>query len=767
MKAEELRAFVHGPSRRVHLIGVSGSGMSGIAALLIALGHRVSGSDRTDTLEVRRLTRKGLHFCMPHTPECVHGAELIIYSSAVRPGNPAFDEAQKLGLPMVRRADALAAIIADRKGVIVSGMHGKTTTSSMAAYALRAAGIKTSHYVGAEIPILGSNARWDSDGEYFVAEGDESDGSLVNYHPFASIVLNIEPEHLDFYRNLDEIDAVFAQLVAQTSGPVIYCSDDPGATRVVTAASSSVERISYGLAEGADYRISALRMENGRPVFRVEERGVTLGEVSLGIPGRHNATNALAVIALGLRLGAKFEDLREALARFEGARRRFETLYCDPDFRVVDDYGHHPTEIIATLVTARESGAKRVLVMFQPHRFTRTAALRAKFGDALADADALAVTSIYAASETPIEGVHGGLVADAAREAGCSLVMYEPELKKLPAALGPLLEPGDFVLSLGAGNIHEAGKSLARLLALRREVASVMGRGVIKVLEPLSKHTTMRVGGPADLWVEPETESGFADLVRFCSDRGIPLMVVGRGSNLIVRDGGLRGVVAHLARGEFLRYEVNGTEITAGVGLKFKQISAIARRAGIGDFEWMEGIPGNLGGGLRMNAGAMGWQTFDQVVRVHFCDEEGNLFTRSAEEIEAHYRDVPLLRKNYALSATLRGRRATAEEIEKKLRASELKRKNTQPIAASAGCIFKNPPEVPAGQLIEELGLKGLRHGGAVISKVHGNFVINEGNATASDVIALIEIVQRTALEKRGICLEPEAQIVGEETLEL
>lgn len=767
MTADDLRDFVHGPARRIHLIGVSGSGMSGIAALLLALGHRVSGSDRTDTIEVRRLAGKGLDFSTPHTAECVRGADLVVFSSAVRAGNPAYDEAVRLDLPMVRRADALAAIMDGSRGIIVSGMHGKTTTSSMAAYVLRAAGIKTSHYVGAEIPILGSNARWDSESSYFVAEGDESDGTLVKYRPYASIVLNIEPEHLDFYKNLGEIDAVYSRLASQTSGPVIYCSDDPGACRVVESTVDPERRISYGARETADYALAALRMENGNPVFRVGERGSLLGEVRLGIPGRHNATNALAVIALARHLGADFAKLAEALGRFEGARRRFETIYSDSDFRIVDDYGHHPTEIAATLAAARESGAKRIMVLFQPHRYTRTAALREEFGDALAGADALAVTSIYAASETPLPGVTGELIAEAARAAGCARVVHEPDLRKMAAVHGPLLEPGDLVLTLGAGNIHEAGRTLARFLSLRKELASVMGPGNIRVFEPLSKHTTMRVGGPADFWLEPETESGFADVVRFCTDREIPVMVMGRGSNLIVRDGGIRGVVIHPSRGEFLRHEVRGCEITAGVGVRFKQLSAIARKAGIGDFEWMEGIPGSLGGGLRMNAGAMGWQTFDQVVAVHFCDLDGNLFTRSAEELEARYRDVPFLQKNFALSATLRGRPATSEEIDAKLRESEAKRKSTQPAAASAGCVFKNPEGIPAGRLIEELGLKGKRAGAAVISTVHGNFVVNEGGATAADVLALIDLVKRDALEKRGIQLEAEARIIGEEKLEL
>jgi UDP-N-acetylenolpyruvoylglucosamine reductase len=271
----------------------------------------------------------------------------------------------------------------------------------------------------------------------------------------------------------------------------------------------------------------------------------------------------------------------------------------------------------------------------------------------------------------------------------------------------------------------------------------------------------MRIGGPAQFWAEPETEEGFADLVQYCFDEAIPFMVMGRGSNLLVRDGGIPGVVAHLSRGEFLRHEVNGDEITAGVGVKVKQLSGIARTSEIGGFEWMEGIPGNLGGGLRMNAGAMGTQTFDQVVRLRFCDQDGNIFTRTPAEMEITYRSVPMLRQNYALSAVLKGHPSTRGDIDARIEASLSKRKDSQPVAASAGCIFKNPGPVPAGRLIDELGFKNFAVGHARISEVHGNFIVNDGGATAEEVLTLIEEVKAAAERERGITLETEVQIVG------
>ncbi len=428
---------------------------------------------------------------------------------------------------------------------------------------------------------------------------------------------------------------------------------------------------------------------------------------------------------------------------------------------MVDDYGHHPTEIAATIATARTGDWKRVLVMFQPHRYTRTLALKEEFGRAFGLADHVFVANVYPASEKPIPGVSGQTIVDAVLANGHPSAFHEEDITKIHQLAGARIQDGDIILSLGAGNIHEAGARLVKDLETRDALSAVMGPGTIKLYEPLSRHTTMRVGGPAQFWVEPETEEGFADLVSYCDDHDIPFMVMGRGSNLLVRDGGIPGVVAQLSKGEFARHEVNGLEITAGVGLKLKQLTAVAQNAGIGGFEWMEGIPGNLGGSLRMNAGAMGSQTFEQVVRVRYCDTDGNIFTRTPAEMEVHYRDVPTLRQNYALSATLRGYPASAEDIAAKIAESTQKRKTSQPIAASAGCIFKNPTAIPAGKLVDELGFKNFAVGRARVSEVHGNFIVNDGGATAEEILTLIGEIKAAAARERGIELETEVQIVG------
>src|SRR5205809_1039737 len=670
----DLAKFLTRERHNVHLIGVAGSGMSGIAGLLLQLGHQVSGSDKLDSLETDRLQRLGLKFYQQHRAADARDAELVVYSSAIKKDNPILKSAQENGKRTVRRAEALAAIMAAKRGILVVGMHGKTTTSAMSAHVLRAGGLHPSHYVGGEIPILGTNAHWDGRGEFFVAEGDESDGTIALFHPEHALVLNIEEEHLDFYADLAAIENVFRQLLAQTTGKVFYCADEPNATRICR---SSDRIICYGLSD--------------------------------------------------------------------------------------DDYGHHPTEIKATLKTARSVGRTRVLTMFQPHRYSRTKALRKEFGHAFDQADRVVITDVYGSNESPMPGVSGQMIVDELAAHGHCAAGYQPRSEWVHRDVGNLLESGDLVLSLGAGNIHEQLSILAADLVIAEKLKEIIGEeGDVRLYEPLSKHTTLRVGGPAQFWVEPRNETALSELIRFCRRDNLPLFVIGRGSNLLVRDGGIRGVVVHPSGGDFDQIDIHGNEITAGVGAKLKEIAYAARAADLGGLEWMEGIHGAVGGALRMNAAAMGAQTFEKVVRVRYLDGEGNPHDKNRDELEVHYRHFPLLEQNFAVSAPFRGSPAPREQIESRLRESQEKRRTTQPIAKSAGCIFKNPDKCPAGKLVDELGLKNSSVGKARVSEVHGNFIVNDGGATATEMLELIDRIKQAAKTKRGIELETEVQIVGE-----
>ncbi|MBL9180099.1 MAG: UDP-N-acetylmuramate--L-alanine ligase [Verrucomicrobiaceae bacterium] len=748
---------------RIDLIGVAGSGMSGLALLLLGLGHKVSGSDKATTLETERLQKLGLQFFHGHTEKEVEECDMVIYSSAIKPGNVAYEAAYKQGIPLIRRAEALAAVMANKQGVVVCGTHGKTTTSALTAHVLRQGGLKPSHYVGAEIPILGSNAHWDPEGELFVAEGDESDGTLVNFHPQHAIVLNIEPEHLDFYDGIEAIKTVFRQVLSQTPGHWVYCAEDPVASEVC----AGPQGVSYGWSHDHDFSAHIHSMKPDHSVFDVYQRGALLGTATLGIPGRHNVSNALAAIALATKCGVSFESIQHALRSFRGAKRRFEIRHSGERFTVVDDYGHHPSEIAATLATAKGLNAKRIVCLFQPHRYSRTQLLKKEFGASFGDVDELFVTDVYPASEKPLPGVSGETIIEEVKlqntrtRAGST-----PTMPVARDKAGNALRPGDLLITLGAGNVHEVGRCIARDLPVLERLCAILdanGGGAARLYEPMNRHTTFLIGGPAQYWIEPHSETAFAEVVRYLRSASIPIRVIGRGSNLLVRDGGIRGAVIHPGKGAFEDVKADGHRLIVGVGARLKKIASAARTAGIGGMEWMEGVPGNLGGALRMNAGAMGSEMFDHVVSVRFITTDGGIQEKPLAEITHHYRSVPEFEERYIVGAVLQGKPAPVEQIDAGLEASRVKRRTTQPVGASAGCTFKNPEVCGAGRLIDELGLKGTRVGHAVVSPVHGNFIVNEGGATAREVLDLIAKIKEKALEERGVTLELEVKVIGED----
>ena len=476
----------------------------------------------------------------------------------------------------------------------------------------------------------------------------------------------------------------------------------------------------------------------------------------------------MGVASLATELGVPFDQVAAALSTFRGARRRFEVKLRHPAYTVVDDYGHHPTEIAATLQTARQFAQGRVICVFQPHRYTRTQLLRKEFGQAFSLADAVFILDIYPASELPIPGITGETIVEEIRahEGDRIKVFSTPDRTTAHLAVGNFLKPGDLVLTLGAGNVHEVGTRLAADLQTAEGLRQTLDEPAagVRLYEPMGRHTTLKLGGPAQFWLEPSTIAGLARVIQHCREQGLPYKVIGRGSNLLIRDGGLKGAVIHPEGGEFDQIEVQGDTIEAGVGVKFKRLAAAARTAGLGGFEWMEGIPGSVGGGLRMNAGAMGTETFDQVVRVTVLDGNGNCQEKTRAQFDVRYRSVPELTEHVAVKAVFRGTPAPAAEIDAKLALSLDKRKLSQPIAASAGCIFKNPEACPAGKLVDELGLKNLSVGPARVSEVHGNFIVNDGGATAREVLELISQIKARAKAERGILMETEVQIVGEDT---
>jgi UDP-N-acetylmuramate--alanine ligase len=446
---------MYGRTRRIHFIGVGGAGMCGIAEVLLNLGYEVSGSDLRSSEATRRLIEFGGRIFLGHAPANVEGAQVVVYSTAVRPDNPELEAARAHGIPVIPRADMLAELMRMKYGIAVGGSHGKTTTTSLIAAVLAHGGLDPTVVVGGRLHAIGSNARLGY-GRFLVAEADESDGSFLRLSPAVTVITNIDREHLDHYADLEEIRQAFVYFANRVPfyGASVMCVDDPQVREILPRVTK--RSLLYGTGPEAQVRATAVELAPHGSRFRAHAFGAELGEVELRIPGRHNVLNALAALAVGLEVQVGFAHAAAALAAFGGVGRRFETRGEAAGVRVVDDYGHHPTEIAATLGAARGLGG-RVLVIFQPHRFTRTAALRPEFGGCFADADRVWVLDVYPAGEAPIPGVSGRTVVESAREQGARHVEYAPDGAAAVAAAAREARPGDLVLTLGAGDVWKLG----------------------------------------------------------------------------------------------------------------------------------------------------------------------------------------------------------------------------------------------------------------------------------------------------------------------
>ncbi len=459
---------MYGDIGRIHMIGVGGSGMSGIAEVLINMGYEVSGSDLSRSPVTDRLVALGARVAQGHRAEHVRGASVVVASTAVRADNPEVSEARRLKIPVIARAEMLAELMHMKHSVAVAGAHGKTTTTSLVASVLAGGGLDPTIVVGGRLRALGSSAKLGS-GDFFVAEADESDGSFLRLAPSIAVVTNIDREHLDHYRGgLEEIQDAFVTFCNKVPfyGAAVMCQEDPQVRAILPRLLRRV--ITYGAEVPADYRLAALEAHPDYSLaFDVYERGFLLGRARLRMPGTHNALNSLAAVAVGRELGLKPQVIFGALEEFQGVSRRFEIKGEEGGVLVVDDYGHHPTEVAAVLRAAKAHGDRRVVVLFQPHRYTRTRDLTPEFGACFGSADLVFVLPIYAAGEDPIEGVSSENIVRAVNAGGHGGASLLPSVEEAPALLAPRLRPGDVVITLGAGNVFQAGEALLVELAGR------------------------------------------------------------------------------------------------------------------------------------------------------------------------------------------------------------------------------------------------------------------------------------------------------------
>jgi UDP-N-acetylenolpyruvoylglucosamine reductase len=735
-------------SRRVHFIGIGGIGMSALAFVLASRGHHVSGSDANESATLQRLREAGVLCALGHDETNLkllnNGAEAVIFGSAISENNPEFAAAKKLKLPVWHRAQLLAHFANSAKvSIAVSGTHGKSTTSAMIAHILERCGKNPTAILGAEYPPFKSNARI-GEADLVVVEADESDGSFTLLKPTLAVVTNVEPEHLENYDHSEaELWRAFEMFVSPAQTAILN-ADDAAMFSKLNSATKNVLPYSLDKTDAPQ----------------------------VGVPGAHNQSNALAAITAVGVLGVPEKTARDCVREFHGVKRRFQKIGEANAIAIYDDYAHHPTEVGSTLKAARDFLQRPVIAIFQPHRYSRTQQLGRAFGPSFEAADKVVITQLYSAFEEPIEGVSGKIVFDAARECFPEKeIFYAENLAEAKKIALRITHCGDVLFTMGAGDITTlAPQLLGELKTQNSKLKTQNG-------ELLSKRTTIKIGGAAKIWIEPQSEEELQAALQKIAREKTPVFVLGAGSNILAGDDGFDGAVLHLGKAfAFQRAQEN--KLIAGGAAMLPRLTHFALQNKLANFEWACGVPGTVGGSIWGNAGARGWNGTDYESRDSAADlqslvafeRDGTRRVLRKSDIQFSYRksslgDLIVTEATFVLPRISEGEARERREIVKELLA---KRKATQPVnAACAGCIWKNPHIASgeysgcgAGALIEKLGLKNVQVGGAKISEIHGNFIVNEGGATFADVLQLIEKIEAHVLEKTGVRLEREVKFL-------
>ena len=743
-------------------IGIGGMGMAPLAGWMAQAGYPIVGYD--DNLQER--VRCFLESAGVLLRDFVFAEQFVefttvVYSSAIRPDHPLLAAAREQGLKTLRRGEMLAEIAASKRLIAIVGSHGKTTTSGMIAHGMRHCGVDANYILGglfndAELPPSQY-----AQSDWLIAEVDESDGTIDHFSPEITVVLNVDWDHADRYSSGEMLDDAFRQLIVRTKEQVLLSTEGDLTGRFIET--GGAELLSFGangdfeVSLGADGRLQL----GGR---------FDSAQVDAPAVGRFNLINGAAALAVLSLFSAKLKA--DVLSSFCGMARRQTILHHDEQLTVVEDYAHHPTEIAALFECLRSMAPeRRLVVVFQPHRYSRTKQFKQAFAEILKDADQLFLLPVYAAHECVLEG---GTIAELAQEFQGEppevLTMDPAGIRRLVGSIGS--EPS-LVAFVGAGDVDQFGALFTSMHGCGADVAAAWGdflRGqvspecVLKLDEPLANKTTMRIGGAARFYAEPANLCDLRALLRAAKLFDLETFCLGRGSNLLVPDEGFSGLVIRFSNAAWRRTEVLGDgRIWAGAGVRLKEICGHAAKAGLAGFEFLEGIPGAIGGALRMNAGAMGNWMFDVVERVQFLDEAGQLQDLPKDAFHFGYRKVEEISRGIALGAILRSAELEDEAaIRERMDSYSSSRKASQPRDPSAGCIFKNPEGNFAGKLIDTYGVKGMRVGAAEVSDVHGNFIVNRGGATAADVIELVRQVRGVIRAKSGYVLEPEVLLLGQ-----
>ena len=755
--------MVEGLPERIHCVGAGGAGMLPLTLFLAKSGHQMSAEDdRLGDRERRILESAGVSIAaFEENPELA-----FVYSSAIPENHPARVFARATGCVAMRRGECLAVVAQSKRLIAVAGSHGKTTTSGMIVDLFNQLGGELNYVLGAQF-VSGDPFKV-SDSEWLLAEIDESDGTIDLFSPEICVILNADHDHHARYKSRIEYLDVFARLI-QRAGAFAIVDQELESELKGASSLTRAEMVWLGNDAGIAFDSDTAGPGWSEARFDLGEEGTR--SVVFNRTGEANQLDTAFAILATIKAGIEFPD--RSVVEFTSIRRRQQSHYCSPEIRVFEDYAHHPIEIEAVLAQLGETSDRRRAVVFQPHRYSRTKELKLELAQSLRVCDSLLLLDVYAASEAPLEGGSGQDLFDLCKSMHSDCVFCESE-SALWTKLETKLAEGELdILFLGAGEGDRLAKEFCDSLAERDGAVSAVYRSIGRTArfhsllgrdEALAPKTTLRVGGAARLYLEPSSLDELVAAIRSCAQAGIPVYPLGRGSNLIVPEGGVDGLVIRLNHPRWSQFEQLGDgAIRVGAGLRIKVLCGQACKLGLSGFEFLEGIPGSVGGVLRMNAGAMGGWVCDVVESIRYVDLEGRLREANREALAFGYRSCRELEKAIVIDATLRGdqEKAQSDSIRERIDTYQNARKESQPREPSAGCIFKNPEGDSAGRLIEELGLKGARVGGAEISQVHGNFIVNRGDATSSDVLELMKFARAVAKERKGIELEPEVMLFG------
>ena len=747
------------------MIGVGGMGMTPLAVYLSRSGYDVCGYDDELCEPVRRiLDNEGVTFSKDgNLPD---GYDLVVHSAAVSSSHPCMRQAIKAGLPVLSRSEMLAKQAEGRKLLAVVGSHGKTTTAAMIAHILQGQGYPAGFIGGGLFNDDSLPPAWNSRGKWLVAEIDESDGSIEHFSPDITLLTNLDWDHPDQYTNEEDLLNAFGRLFRRTKQCILAPFSQIEKLMDLLPGENGPKTCFFG--EQGDYS-GKFSNENGRSAEIVLQGLFRKRAERIQARGEFNMNNALAAMAACHSMG--FREVEGGLKDYKGVQRRQSLLFDSDKLSVIADYAHHPTEISALMTAAKKWFPNRsVTVVFQPHRYSRTAQFREAFAQELGEADRLLILPVYGAGEKPRD--------DGSSEALRKLMDGKPEfLYWLPGRgrlkrLHSSLKKPSVVLFIGAGTVDKT----ARLFSAICRCKSNPGREWMEYLKPnvtpdsrlrldetLHNKTTLKIGGKAKFYAEPGTLEDLLQIQESAALFGMPHYILGRGSNLIVPKQGFPGVVLRLNRPYWRNVErIGGGRIRVGSGVRLVEVANQTCAMGLSGFEFMEGIPGAIGGALRMNAGAMGSWILDLVEEISVMDAQGKLETLRKKDFLAGYRRCQGLNGRMVLTAVLKSPRSDdSERIRSRMLSFAKRRRATQPRESSAGCVFRNPEGYYAGQLIEEAGLKGERVRSAEVSRVHGNFIVNLGNARYGDVIELVRLVRKQVRKAFNLELVPEVELLG------